>query len=133
MNSHFLLVYGTLRKFAERNNNFERFGPQKYHGDIWVNGYKLWGLKGYPFVTLGLGQVCCEIHEVTKDTYDLITKMEEGAGYVTDTINKIKLDDGSVIAASIYRMKDDAASFYHKSNRSFPIPSGDWNIIDGLA
>ena len=87
----FIFVYGTLKRTAHRSNhNYERFGPQKYICEETISGYQMWDLIGYPAISEYqtphsqiIEEVRGEIHEVSMETFELLRRMEERAGYST--------------------------------------------------
>jgi len=123
----YILVYGTLRKHAAKNWNFNRFGPQKILGSEWIGGYTLHSLGGYPAVCIGVGSVLCELHEVYEKTYDAITRMEKGAGYEVHEVDATHPAHGKV-KASLYAMPWGHLATITKGR----IASGDWNVLPML-
>lgn len=76
-----ILVYGTLKKYANRNHNYGRLGTQRFIQTLWLSGYGLYDLGPFPAVSEAKGGVSVELHEVREWTYERIRAMEEGAGY----------------------------------------------------
>ncbi len=130
MNKVKMAVYGTLRQDAAKNYNFGRFGQQTKLGELWLNGFKLMNLGAYPYVDKGIGQVFVEVHEVDEETFESIKRMEEGAGYVTEKVERVLLENGDIVDCFIFRMREVLARLYEKSGRAMRIESGDWNILE---
>lgn len=123
-----LLVYGTLRQKTDRNYNFGRFGAQVLLGDMWLNGYMMMNLGSYPAAVKGLGQIFCEIHQVSDKTFEHITRMEEGAGYDTHE-HELDIVGIGKVTASMYAMPKAIIDHYRGVNR---IRSGDWNDREAI-
>lgn len=129
---HHIVVYGTLRKNADKNHNFCRFGPQEYLGDIWLNKFRLYSLGSYPFITPGVGSVFAEIHRVENGVFSALNRMEMGAGYMCEEIESVDLPDGRQVKASVWVMNPEQAVRYINGGRAKVVLSGDWNLEDGM-
>lgn len=117
-----LLVYGTLRKFAEKNWNFGRFGSQDFISDAWISGYELHSLGSYPAVCKAPGSVKCELHTVDDRTEEAITRMEKNAGYEVHEIEVFDMKLKTMVKASLYAWPSAPL----KSHTRGKINSGDW-------
>lgn len=125
----YLLCYGTLRRNAARNYNFQRFGPQHYVGDYWIYGYNLHSLGSYPAAVKGVGNIFCELHEVEEKTEESITLMERSAGYEVHQVEVLHPKQG-LVSASLYAFPVGPMVALSQGK----IDSGDWNELqDQLA
>lgn len=122
MKTKYLLVYGTLRKKAHVNYNYERYGTQTHVADMWVSGYDMHSLGSYPAVTPGNGMIFCELHEVAEDVVANITRMEKGAGYEVHE-HEVEHPSRGMVKASLYAMPTERMAHYTTDK----ILSGDWN------
>ncbi len=118
-----LLLYGTLRKNAKPNWNYNRFGPQTWVSDMRLDGYQIYSLGSYPAACIGVGSIFVELHEVYPKTYDMITKMEQGAGYEVHGI-RVKHPTKGDQMASLYAMPWTVLASICRGR----ILSGDWNF-----
>ncbi len=80
-----IATYGSLRK---GQYNYERFceaypNEIKYIKTISTYGYKLYSLGPYPGVKVGnhMDDIILDLLEVSERVYDIINRMEIGAGY----------------------------------------------------
>ena len=79
-------VYGSLR----RGQPLHRvISSEKYIGNVLVDGYDLYAdlsKQSYPFIKKGDGKVLMEVYDVHPAIGDQVGRIEESAGYRTDTI-----------------------------------------------
>lgn len=122
----YILTYGTLRKNAAKNHNFQRFGQQIHISDHWVDGYNMHHLGGYPAACSAVGSIFCELHQVDEETWSAITRMERNAGYeVHDVPMALPTHDKRIVTASLYVIPTMPLLSLTKGR----IESGDWNDV----
>lgn len=115
--TNYILVFGSLRKNSKRGFNYNRFGGQTYLRDITLAGFEMFNLGAYPAICEGNGTIKAELHAVTDEAYNLICRMEAGAGY-----DKLELNvDGK--KATIFTMTKQMMQQFGVKK----VASGDWN------
>ena len=120
----YILVYGTLRRNALNNWNYQRFGPHLFIENITLPNYAMFALSHYPTVCPSDNpgdKIVCELQEVENNVYNMIEAMEHGAGYekVSVDINTISKNN---ITASLFVWPQDRIKKYGLKK----IESGDW-------
>jgi gamma-glutamylcyclotransferase (GGCT)/AIG2-like uncharacterized protein YtfP len=83
-----LAVYGTLRGQGRLHDDYLRGAT--FRGAVKLNGYDMWSLGSYPYVTKGKGTILAEIWEAKEWQATNTARMEMGAGYrlkIVETIH----------------------------------------------
>src|SRR5215469_16772056 len=80
-----LAVYGTLRNGGHLHERFMT-GASPISEEIELQGYEMFSLGGYPYVTAGKGKITVEVYDLESEVFDKIRNMECGSGYTDETI-----------------------------------------------
>ena len=118
------IVYGSLREGMYNAASFQRTYGTGYNkiGEATLEGYKLFSLGTYPFVSESLAtsdELKVDIYECSEECFDSIDRMELGAGYETRDINVID-NEGVSHEGRIYVMTGMNEESYTQ------VEDGDW-------
>ena len=105
------LFYGSLKR---GKYNYQRFPGQEFVQNVQLPGYDLYNLGPYPAACAGDGVLQAELHEIPLAVFNLIHRMEIGAGYYEA---EVKVNDEPV---SIFLMPAN------RLKKSEKINSGAW-------
>ena len=88
-----MFFYGTLKKGHYNHTRFSPEGIGKFLGEDRVTGFSLVQPDGlpYPFAVPDVsGTVKGELYEVEERLYNILHRMEEGAGYIQKKVTTTK-------------------------------------------
>ena len=113
-----IAVYGTLRKAGRLYDDYLH-GLEPLSTEV-QNGWDMYSLGSYPYITSGKGQITVEVYEMPLHRAVVLINMEMGAGYA---MGSVATEVGDAV---IFHMDRWTHTQIQERSKYPLVDSGDW-------